>query len=204
MISTPIPAQKQVNAIVHQFILNGPDEVKRRVLSANYGNGGLKMVSIVTKIKTQQIMWLKRFNDGNETVWKLILDQYLNRVGGLAFLLKCNFDIKKLKCHIPLFYKNILNARVNMNASIPNIFIGKCRGSPLSIDAFNTLLKSAERLEEMIARDKDKLDLHIAKWSTVNMMFHLTHFWPFRLCLTICTFSTLCAYNVYLYSILSL
>ena len=52
------------------------------------------------------------------------------------------------------------------------IFIGRCRGSPLSIDAFNTLLKGTERLEEMIARDKDKLDLHIAKWSTVNMMFH--------------------------------
>ena len=52
------------------------------------------------------------------------------------------------------------------------IFIGRCRGFPLSINAFNTLLKRTERLEEMIARDKDKLDLHIAKWSTVNMMFH--------------------------------
>ena len=78
------------------------------------------MVDIVTKIKMQQIMWLKRFIDGNETVWKLIIDQYLNRVGGLAFLLKCNFDIKKSKCHIPPFYENILNAWVNMNASIPN------------------------------------------------------------------------------------
>ena len=35
-------------------------------------------------------------------------------------MLKCNFDIKKLKCHIPPFYENILNAWVNMNASIPN------------------------------------------------------------------------------------
>ena len=47
------------------------------------------MVDIVTKIKTQQIMWFKRFIDGNETVWKLILDQYLNRVGGLAFCCCC-------------------------------------------------------------------------------------------------------------------
>ena len=120
MISTPISVQKQINSIVHQFIWNGPDKIKRSVLSADYENGGLKMVDIVTKIKTQQIMWLKRFIDGNETVWKLILDQYLKRVGGLTFLLKCNFDIKKLKCHIPPFYENILNAWVNMNASIPN------------------------------------------------------------------------------------
>ena len=105
MISTPISVQKQINSIVHQFIWNGPDKIKRCVLSADYENGGLKMVDIVTKIKTQQIMWLKRFIDGNETVWKLILDQYLKRVGGLTFLLKCNFDIKKLKCHIPPFMK---------------------------------------------------------------------------------------------------
>ena len=39
------------------------------------------------------------------------------------------------------------------------IFIGKCRGSPLSIDAFNTLLKSTGGDDCY----KDKLDLHIAK-----------------------------------------
>ena len=55
MISTPISVQKQINSIVHQFIWS-PDKIKRHVFSADYENGGLKMVDIVTKIKTQQIM----------------------------------------------------------------------------------------------------------------------------------------------------
>ena len=38
MISTPMSVQKQINSIVHQFIWNGPDKVKRWVLSTDYEN----------------------------------------------------------------------------------------------------------------------------------------------------------------------
>ena len=62
--------------------------------------------------------------------------------------------------------------RANFSCQLEGMFLSVGRGSPLSIDAFNTLLKSTESLEEMIARDKDKLDIHIVKWSTVNIMFH--------------------------------
>ena len=109
MISTPVAIQKRVNTLIHQFIWNGPDRVKRSEMSANYDEGGLKMIDIFTKIKAQQLMWLKRFFSGNQVGWKLILSYYLKNTGGLKFLLQCNFNIQKLACHIPQFYVNILN-----------------------------------------------------------------------------------------------
>jgi len=109
MIFTPIVFQRKINAIVHQYIWNGPDKVKRSVLKANYDDGGLKMVDIFARIKAQQMMWLKRFFIGNEVGWKLIFSHYLSKLGGLRSLLQSNYDMKKINCHIPEFYKTILN-----------------------------------------------------------------------------------------------
>ena len=41
--------------------------------------------------------------------WKIILTQYLNKVGGMQFLLKCTFDIKLLNCHVPTNFADIFN-----------------------------------------------------------------------------------------------
>ena len=54
MISTPVAIQKRVNTLIHQFIWNGPHRVKRSEMSANYDEGGLKMIDIFRKIKAQQ------------------------------------------------------------------------------------------------------------------------------------------------------
>ena len=185
MISTPISVQKQINSIVHQFIWHGPDKIKIRVLSVNYENRGFKMVDIVTKIKTQQKMWLKRFIDGNEMVWKLILVRYLNRIGGLAFLLKCNFDIKKLKGHIPSFYENILNAWVNINASIiPNGSNEVCKeviwnNKYILVDnemVFNKTLFQLELFTLMIYLLRKESSVWKAHWVTVLLIRTLSSY----------------------------
>ena len=67
------------------------------------------MVDIFSRIKTQHIMWLKRFMKDDNNDWKIILTQYLNKVGGMSFLLRCNFDMKMLNCHIPKCYADIFN-----------------------------------------------------------------------------------------------
>ena len=72
-------------------------------MSANYDL--LKMINIFTKIKAQQLIWLKRFFSGNQVGWKLFLSYYLKNTCGLKFLLllQCNFKTQKLACHIPQF-----------------------------------------------------------------------------------------------------
>ena len=48
------------------------------------------------------------------------------------------------------------------------IYISRCKGSPLSVNVFNILLKDTARLEEIIARQKGKLEFHYKKWSAAG------------------------------------
>ena len=41
--------------------------------------------------------------------WKPFLTIFFNKYGGLAFLLKCNFDSAKLDKNLPLFYRELLD-----------------------------------------------------------------------------------------------
>ena len=100
MISTPVAIQKRVNTRIHQFIWNGPDRVERSDMSANYDEGGLKIIDIFTKIKTQQLTWL-RFFSGNQVGWKLLLSYYLKNTGGLNFY--CNVTLTHKNWHV-IFY----------------------------------------------------------------------------------------------------
>ena len=108
MISTPLTIQRQINSIIHQFIWNGPDKIKRSVIRSNYDKGGLKMMDIYSRIKARHIMWVKRFFDENRAGWKHIFNQYLSRVGGMTLLLKCNVDMNQFNVHVPHFYVEIL------------------------------------------------------------------------------------------------
>ena len=71
------------------------DKIKRKTLISDYKNGGLRMPHIVTLIKTQRIMCMKKYFDSYNSTWKVFLDNYLSEFGG-SFLLKCNCDIKFL------------------------------------------------------------------------------------------------------------
>ena len=57
-----------------------------------------------SRIKTQRIMWLKRFVKDDNSGWKISLTQYSSQVGGMQSLLRCSFDIKMLNYHIPKFH----------------------------------------------------------------------------------------------------
>ena len=41
--------------------------------------------------------------------WNDIITEYLRPVGGLLFLLKCNYETKLLPCFVPTFYKQMLD-----------------------------------------------------------------------------------------------
>ena len=75
------------------------------------------MLDIQSMILAQRVMLLKRFVDEeNSSSWKTIFDYLLSPVGG-KFILKCNFDIRKLPVYLPAFYKECLNAWSSLNVS---------------------------------------------------------------------------------------
>ena len=65
--------------------------------------GGLNSIDVESKYKALRVAWVYRILKG--IGWNDIISEYFNIVGGLAFLLKCNYDTNSLPCFIPVFYK---------------------------------------------------------------------------------------------------
>ena len=77
---------KQVNNVLFNFIWNsGKDKIKRLTLISDYKDGGLRMPHIETLIKAQRIMCMKKYLEGYNSTWKLLLDNYLADFGGAFF-----------------------------------------------------------------------------------------------------------------------
>ena len=118
MIAVTEDLIKETNRLIYRsFIWKGNDKIKRSALINDIEDGGLKMLDIQSMIQAQRVMLLKRFVDEeNSSSWKTILNYFLSPVGG-KFILKCDFDIRKLPIYLPAFYKECLNAWSSLNVS---------------------------------------------------------------------------------------
>ena len=86
---------------------NKKDKIKREGLYQDIHKGGLRMVDSEIMFKALKLAWIPRLLTPGNPNWKTIPDHYLKRVGGLNFLLRCNYDEKYL-APLPVFYANIL------------------------------------------------------------------------------------------------
>ena len=66
------------------------------------------MLDIECMIKAQRVICLKYIDD-YVSPWKFFLDHCLGKIGG-RFVLKCQFDTRKLPVALPVFYKDCLDA----------------------------------------------------------------------------------------------
>ena len=68
----------------------------------------LRVVDTDMMFKALRMAWIPRLlTPGNPNDWKRIPDYYLKRVGGVNFLLRCNYD-KKYLASLLVFYENIV------------------------------------------------------------------------------------------------
>ena len=108
---------KEINSLIYRFIWKGNGKIKRAALINDIEDGGLKMIDIQLMILAQRVMVLKRFADReNRGPWKITLSYCLSQVGG-EFILKCNFDIRKLPVYLLALYKECLDAWSVLNQS---------------------------------------------------------------------------------------
>ena len=89
------------------------DKIKRKVMSLDYSHGGLCVPNIELISKSLKLAWISRLSKKEqpwEEAWNTIPNYFLNKYGGLNFLLKCNYNEKSLRqIHLPHFYINIEN-----------------------------------------------------------------------------------------------
>ena len=110
-IFTPHSVIRSVNSVLYNYLWNGNDKIKRRVICAGYENGGLKMVSFEAKITAQAIMWVKRLLDGEPCEWKIIARKYFSSFGGPELLFNCNFSSHLMNLgKMSNFYKEIIKS----------------------------------------------------------------------------------------------
>ena len=87
MTNTPLNITKQANTSFYKFLWNGPDKVKRQAMISDFAQGGLKMPHFESILKTQKIMWAKRYANPNYHPWKEFLNVALkDNFGGVNIL----------------------------------------------------------------------------------------------------------------------
>uniref|UniRef100_A0A3P9IPY3 Reverse transcriptase domain-containing protein n=1 Tax=Oryzias latipes TaxID=8090 RepID=A0A3P9IPY3_ORYLA len=100
---------KKINSVIFKFIWrNKTHYIRKSQLIKEYNLGGIKTTDFESMIGTFRIKWLKDFMANPDSIWFHIPKNIFNKVGGLDFLLRCDFEISKLPIKISEFHKQVL------------------------------------------------------------------------------------------------
>ena len=107
-LNVPKDITSILKAKLFSFLWNNKkDKIKREGLYQDIHKGGLRMVDTEIMFKALKLAWIPRLLSPGNPKWRTVPDYYLKGVGGLNFLLRCNYDEKYLPS-LPVFYGNIL------------------------------------------------------------------------------------------------
>lgn len=101
---------KKVNSIIYNFIWrNKTHYVKKSQLVKERNKGGLKTLDFEAMVGVFKINWVKACLTKSECIWFHIPKNIFKKVGGLEFLLKCDFEITKLPIKLSEFHRQVLH-----------------------------------------------------------------------------------------------
>jgi len=96
-----------------------------RTIINDIKNGGFRMLDIQSMIHSQKVMVLKKYADKDHiSSRKIILDFFLFQVGQ-EFILKCNFNTRKLPIYLPACYKECPDTMLFAKRVI-SVFVQRC------------------------------------------------------------------------------
>ena len=108
VLSVPQTIISQVNSLIYEFIWNGKtDKVKRSIFEQQYNRGGYKMVNFKDIIQSSAIMWIKKYLDSTERLWKNSFEYFCQKKN-LNIFIQSNFELSELPKNIPTYYHDIL------------------------------------------------------------------------------------------------
>ena len=65
------------------------------------------MTDVDLMFRSSRLVWIPRLLTAGDCNWCTVPYHFFRKLGGLNFLLKCNYDPKHLP-QLPIFYRNIL------------------------------------------------------------------------------------------------
>ena len=98
----------QICSIMHEFLWNGQDKVKRKIMVKDIDNGGLRVPDLKTILDTQRIIWIKRCTCSPTHTWKLFFKWKLNKLL-CDNTLECALHVKDVEnTRLSFFVKEML------------------------------------------------------------------------------------------------
>ena len=108
--NVPKDAIRTVKRKLFSFLWNKKkDKIKREGLYQDYDKGGIRMTDVGLMIKARSLAWIPRLLKHVNSNWNLVPNFFLKRLGGLNFLLRCNYDVTYLNSKLPTFYKDMFS-----------------------------------------------------------------------------------------------
>ena len=95
--------QTEINKFIWSY---KPPKVKHTVITGSTWQSGLGSIDVKSKYKALKMPWIHRIIQGKG--WNDIILEYFEPMGGIEFLLRCNYDTDYLEW-IPKFYKEMLD-----------------------------------------------------------------------------------------------
>ena len=86
---------------------NKKDKIKRSGLCQDLDTGGIRMTDVNIMFKALKLAWIPRLMTSDKKNWGTIPNPFFKKMGGLNFLLRCNYETKYFN-DLPVFYKQIL------------------------------------------------------------------------------------------------
>ena len=105
---------KQLNTIIYNFLLKGPDKIARVAARNEEKCGGLNLKDVGIQIQSLRLARISRLFNDSLHPWKAYINFLLKNFGG-KFIFRCNYDIKDLNID-SAFYKELLQWRAEFRS----------------------------------------------------------------------------------------
>lgn len=109
VLDTPKSCISQVNKKMYNFIWkNKLHYLNRDILGNLFNQGGLNAIDFGVSNVVFKIKWIQNCIKSNNQLWYYIPNLVFDKIGGINFLLNCNFDINKIPLKLSNFHRQAL------------------------------------------------------------------------------------------------
>ena len=102
---------KEINNTLINFVWkNKCHHLKKEILAGPRGEGGMELLDYVDMNYTFKTKWIKEYLKKPESLWYFIPHNIFGKIGGLPFLLSCDYNVSKLPLKLSKFHQQALSA----------------------------------------------------------------------------------------------
>ena len=109
VLDVPKATIKGIDTVLFNFVWrNKHHYLKKDILCNSVVDGGLDMIDFGTSNTILKTKWIKNYIQNKHKIWFCIPNLIFDKLGGIEFLLNCNYDVPKIPAKLSNFHKQVL------------------------------------------------------------------------------------------------